>query len=136
RLLIADFLRTSQEKSKNRLLIAMPLFLIGIVLSQVDFGIIWRYFGWSNQTLATVMLWAGAAYVVKRGGCHWLISLPATFMTAVVSAYICVAPEGLKLSYSISVTIGCLVAAASLIWFLAMGNWFRKNVILEIDPIK
>jgi carbon starvation protein CstA len=134
RLIIADFTGVAQSKPVMRLFIAVPLFVIGIILSQVDFNIIWRYFGWSNQTLATIVLWSAAAYVVRRGGMHWLVSVPATFMTAVVIAYICVAPEGFTLPYTISVSIGLAVASLALISFLAAGNWFRKNVPLYLEP--
>jgi carbon starvation protein CstA len=133
RLVIADFSGISQGKPLNRLMIAVPLFIVGIVLSQVDFNVIWRYFGWSNQTLAAVVLWSAAAYVVRRGGMHWLISLPATFMTATVFAYICVAPEGLRLDYTVSVGIGCVIAALSLALFLSKAAWFRNNVPLELN---
>jgi carbon starvation protein CstA len=133
RLVIADFSGISQSKPMNRLMIAVPLFAVGIVLSQVDFSIIWRYFGWSNQTLATVVLWSAAAYVVRRGGMHWLISLPATFMTATVIAYLCIAPEGLRLSYTLSVGIGCAAAAVALAVFLSKAAWFRDNVPLELS---
>ncbi len=134
RLIIADFTGVAQAKPVSRLAIAVPLFIIGIILSQVDFNIIWRYFGWSNQTLATIVLWSAAAYVVRRGGLHWLISLPATFMTAVVIAYICVAPEGFTLPYEISVGIGLAAAAGALLAFLAAGGWFRKNIPLYLEP--
>ncbi|MDR1921652.1 MAG: carbon starvation protein A [Candidatus Adiutrix sp.] len=131
RLIAADFTGLAQNKPGPRLLIALPLFVIGAILSQIDFEIIWRYFGWANQTLAAVALWAAAAYIVKRGGCHWLASLPAVFMTAVVFAYICVAEEGLELSYNVSAAVGGLAAALSLILFLAKADWFRRNVALE-----
>jgi carbon starvation protein CstA len=137
RLLVSDFTGISQEKPVSRLGIAVPLFIIGIVLSQVDFQIIWRYFGWSNQTLATVVLWSAAAYVVKRGANHWLLTIPATFMTATVIAYICVAPEGFTLPYATSVVIGCAAAALSLGVFLlkgVKGNWFQAHTILELTP--
>lgn len=132
RLVIADITSIKQSQPVKRLMIAVPLFALGITISFVDFGIIWRYFGWANQTLATVVLWTAAAYVVKRGGMHWLISLPATFMTAVIIAYICMEKIGLNLPYNISVGIGIGVAIASLAIFLLKGEWFRKNVLLEL----
>ena len=134
RLIIADFTNANQSKPVSRLMIAVPLFVIGGILSQVDFNIIWRYFGWSNQTLATVVLWSAAAYVVRRGGTHWFISLPATFMTATVFAYICVAKEGLQLGYTVSMIVGFVAAAAALGAFLMSADWFRKNVRLELPP--
>ncbi|MCK4346674.1 MAG: carbon starvation protein A, partial [Bacteroidales bacterium] len=53
RLIVADFLNFKQGPIKNRLLVSIPLFSIGFLLTQIDFSIIWRYFAWSNQTLAT-----------------------------------------------------------------------------------
>jgi carbon starvation protein CstA len=79
-----------------------------------------------------VVLWAAAAYVVKRGGPHWLVSLPAAFMTATVIAYLCVAPEGFEMDIEISSAIGLAAGALSLIWFLASQKSFRANVLLEL----
>jgi carbon starvation protein CstA len=132
RLLIADFTGIPQSKPVKRLIIAVPLFAIGVLLSQVEFSVIWRYFGWSNQTLATIMLWAAAAYTVRRGSFHWLVTLPAAFMTATVIAYICVAKEGFGLDYTLSAAIGITTAVLSLIWFLCSCQSFRKNVLLEL----
>ena len=110
RLVIADAFKIKQEKLMSRFLIAIPLFAVGISLTFIDFTIIWRYFAWSNQTLATIVLWTSATYLYKNAKPHWIASLPATFMTAVVTTYIIVAPEGLKLSESIGLPIGIAVA--------------------------
>jgi carbon starvation protein CstA len=136
RLLISDFLGLKQEKARARLAIALPIFAAGIALSQIDFAVIWNYFGWSNQTLATVMLWAAAAYIVRRGSFYWIALIPATFMTATVIAYICVEKKlGFGLPFSVSLTIGLAAAAFSLIAFMASLGSLRKNVPLEI-PVK
>ncbi len=132
RLVIADFMNFSQKAPVSRLIIAVPLFVIGGFLSQVDFNIIWRYFGWSNQTLATIVLWSAAAYMVRRGTFHWAASLPATFMTAVVVAFICYAKIGFGLSYDMSVYIGCGTALVCLGLFLSRLGSFRKNIVLEL----
>ena len=133
RLIISDVFNYAQKKPLSRLYIAIPLFIVGIALSRVDFTILWRYFGWANQTLATVALWAGAAYLVRKGSFHWIASLPATFLTAIVTAYICMEKIGFSMPYGLSVTIGCVVAAASLGFFLRRGPWFRQNVPLELE---
>jgi carbon starvation protein CstA len=133
RLIVADWFSAKQKKILSRLFIALPMFAVGVLLSQVDFNVIWRYFGWSNQVLATIILWAAAAWVVRRGKMHWLLSLPATFMTATIFAYICIAKEGFQLPYGTSVAIGSAIAAASLGWFLAKQAWFRANVPLGLN---
>lgn len=56
RLILADIFKSNQKRLKNRLMIGFPLFIIGFLLTQIDFGIIWRYFAWTNQILATLVL--------------------------------------------------------------------------------
>ncbi|MDR1296149.1 MAG: carbon starvation protein A [Deltaproteobacteria bacterium] len=132
RLLVADFTRVPQAKIPSRLMIAVPLFVIGVILAQVDFSIIWRYFGWSNQTLATVVLWAAAAYMVRRGGCHWLVTIPAVFMTATTISYIMGAPEGFKIPWNISYWIGIAAAAVAFVWFMLSLGRFKAGIPLEL----
>ena len=118
RLVIADAMKVKQESLMSRFIIAIPLFAVGISLTFIDFTIIWRYFAWSNQTLATIVLWTSATYLYKNARPHWIASLPATFMTAVVTTYIIVAPEGLKMSESIGVPVGIGVAVLTFAFFL------------------
>ena len=132
RLTISDMTGFSQKEMSKRLAIAVPLFAIGVALNFVDFNIVWRYFGWSNQTLATIVLWTAAAYLVKRGSIHWIASIPATIMTAIVITYICMEKIGFSLPYNISLVIGFIVAAASLVYFLSRRVWFHNNVQLEL----
>lgn len=117
RLTIADTLNMNQEPIKNRLILAIPILGIGFLLNYIDFAIIWRYFAWSNQTLATIVLWTGAAYLLKNGRPHWMASIPATFMTAVVTTYILQAPEGLRLPTTISYPAGIIAALAAVTAF-------------------
>ncbi len=63
RLVIADALGYKQDKIMSRFAIAIPLFAVGISLTFIDFTIIWRYFAWSNQTLATIVFWISATYL-------------------------------------------------------------------------
>ncbi len=118
RLALADAAKFNQGPIKNRLIVAVPLFAVGIGLCFIDFGIIWRYFAWSNQTLATIALWAGAVYLAKNAKAHWIASIPATFMSAVVTTYIIIAPEGLKMSTAVGYPVGILAAVASMGLFL------------------
>ncbi|MDR2054622.1 MAG: carbon starvation protein A [Desulfovibrio sp.] len=131
RLLIADAFRAPQEAIESRLAIAIPLFIVGGVLTQVDFHVLWRYFAWSNQTLATLTLWVCAAYAARCSGMHWVATLPATYMTATVTSYLCAAPEGFQMAYTPSVAIGCAAAALALGLFLRRLSVFRRDVPLE-----
>jgi carbon starvation protein CstA len=109
---------------RNRLYISIPLFAIGFFLTQINFDVIWRYFAWSNQTLATVVLWTITVYLVRYKKNYWITFIPALFMTAVVSTYLFLAPEGFHLSKTISYSVGIGITVLSLILFIF---WFRNE---------
>lgn len=127
RLTIADALKYKQGPIINRFMVAIPLFVVGVALCFIDFTIIWRYFAWSNQALATIALWAGAAYLAREGKNHWIASLPGTFMTAVITTYILVAPEGLRLPESVGYPAG-VVAAVLAIGLFLKTKWVGKPI--------
>lgn len=129
RLAIADALKIKQESIRSRFMIAIPLFAIGLALCFIDFTIIWRYFAWSNQTLATIMLWTSSVYLVKNGKLHWITTIPATFMTAVITSYITVAPEGFGISESIGLPVGIGVALITLLFFMVK----TKSAVLSTE---
>jgi carbon starvation protein CstA len=127
RLTLADWFGVNQDQAAKRLMFAVPLLAVGGVLSQMDFNIIWRYFSWTNQTLAMIVLWTGAVYLyrTKKDSGAWKIPfVPATFMSAVSCTYILQAPEGLQLSTSISYPVGILFAivCVALYYKTTMGS--------------
>ncbi len=130
RLIVADFLHLEQKSIFKRLLISLPLFLIAIGLllySQKDkdgFDMIWRYFAWSNQTLAVFTLWALTVFLVRTKKPYIVTLIPALFMTAVCSTYIFVAPEGFKMGYTSSCLIGF---AITLTVFLLFWWWKHRK---------
>jgi carbon starvation protein CstA len=128
RLIVADFLKYKQGPIKNRLFISIPLFFVGFLLTQVNFDIIWRYFAWSNQTLAMIVLWTITVYLVWEKKFYWITLIPAVFMTAVTTTYLLFAPEGFALSKEISYSLGAFFAVASLLGFFI---YVRKNQTKE-----
>ena len=121
RLTIADWFRIDQSNLAKRLVITLPLLLAGALLTQLNFDVIWRYFSWSNQTLAMITLWAAAMYLARHGEKWWhslICALPATFMSAVSCTYILMAEEGLRLSQGISCPVGVAFAIACMALYL------------------
>jgi carbon starvation protein CstA len=127
RLIVADFLKYEQGPIKNRLIISVPLFAVGLLLTQVDFSIIWRYFAWSNQTLAMIVLWTITVALAQRKTLYWITLLPALLMTAVTSTYLLFAPEGFALSREIAYTAGGVITAVALAVFLVYANKLNKK---------
>ena len=117
RLIAADFLHLSQKSISKRLLLCLPLFAITTGLFFIDFTVLWRYFAWTNQTLACIMLWAAAVWLAKKKLFYWIALLPALFMTVVCTSYIFIAPEGFQLSLTISLSAGLALMALLAIFF-------------------
>lgn len=118
RLLLADTLHVDQAAIRNRLLLTVPLFAAGIILTLVDFAVIWRYFGWANQTMACVTLWAISIWLAREQRLHWISTIPAVFMTNVCVSYLCNASIGFGLSLPLASGIGIAVSLACLAAFL------------------
>ena len=132
RLIIADFLHLEQKDIHKRLAIAVPLFAGSALLLWYNiadangFNTIWRYFGWSNQTLAAFMLWTATVYLVrKKGGLNYLITLlPALFMTAVCVSFIMVDKTGFRVPTSLAPIIGLFTFVISALFFYI---WKKRN---------
>lgn len=129
RLIVADFLKLKQGPIKNRLYIIVPLFVAGFVLTQIDFAIIWRYMAWSNQTLATIVLWAITVYLALNRKFYWIMLIPAIFMTSVVTTYLFVAPEGLSIDVFTGTIIGISVSLTATMFFFLWLYKIRNNKV-------
>ena len=93
RLVLADWFHLDQKNWKNRLMLCIPVLGVGAVLGignalgKIDYTIIWRYFSWTNQTLAMIVLWAASMFLFYEKKNYWITAVPATFMTAVSITY-------------------------------------------------
>ena len=118
RLMLADVLHVKQAGIMSRLALALPLFAVVILISQLDFSVIWRYFGWGNQTLACFTLWSVAVCLRRRGRRSIMALLPALFMTCMCSTFLLHAPEcAINLPLQVATPIGCAIAAICLFFF-------------------
>ena len=122
RLTIADWFHIDQSKVGPRAALSIPLLGAGAIIAlALPWDVLWRYFSWSNQTLAMIVLWTGAVFLHRFGfppkACL-MAALPAAFMTAVSVTYFFQAPECLNLSTAVAYPVGLAAAAALLILFL------------------
>lgn len=131
RLTIADWFKIDQNKVKNRFFLCLPLLGIGAILGFgntfgfIDYSIIWRYFSWTNQTLAMIVLWSASMYLFINKKNYWITVVPATFMSAVSITYFVMAPEclglipALKNNTLVAYPAGIIVAILFLGLFIA-----------------
>lgn len=113
RLMVADFLKVDQRPILKRLAVTAPIFITVFLIMSIDFSVLWRYFAWSNQTLAVFTLWAVTFYLARVHKPYIISLLPAMFMTMVSVTYIFFAPrpEGLGLGLPMALAVAACVCA-------------------------
>ena len=147
RLILAETFHLEQKKITNRLIITIPLLTVGGLLTwfaisnDKGFGIIWRYFSWSNQTLAMISLWVATAYLIKKGKYRFgslITAIPAAFMSAVSMTYILMSDEGLRLSAAIAYPIGGAFAGVLFVVYFVLWMFYvrKKTNLLGLEMEK
>ena len=130
RLIIADTFHISQDNAKKRILMALPVFAIAYVAliwaksNPNGFNIMWRYFGWSNQTLAvftlsSIMIWLMRNQKKKY---FWIPLIPLAFYSFITCTYIMGAKIGFSLPYGVSLVIGAVFSLTICIMTFKTGN--------------
>ena len=135
RLIVADFFKIKQKSIGRRLAISIPLFVITLaallysIRDKEGFNIVWRYFAWSNQTLAVFTLWAVTVYLTRQKKNMLVTLIPAMFMTIVTVTYIFMAPEGFRLAPWIAYIIAGVVALTFLVIYLLWKRRLDKGLV-------
>lgn len=128
RLTLADWFKLDQKKPSHRLALCIPVlgagFTIGFLncIKVLSYDVVWRYFSWTNQTLAMIVLWTASMYLYYMKKNYWITVVPATFMSAVSMTYFFQAKECLHLSNTIAYPAGVIIAAVFLCIFLYVVN--------------
>ncbi|MCF0178912.1 MAG: carbon starvation protein A [Bacteroidales bacterium] len=144
RLIISDAIGLKQSSIRNRLVISIPIFVLSAALliwSMTDkngFGMLWRYFGWSNQALSVFTLWAITVYLGIHKKNFWITLIPAFFMTVVTTSFICyLSPGGFGFSYQTSLIIGVVFAIIlTALYFYAKVKYFEGKFKESFQPEK
>lgn len=121
RLTLSDWIGIEQKDIKQRLILTVPLLGAGALIGHLDYTVVWRYFSWTNQTLAMIVLWTASMFLYKEKKNYWITAVPATFMSAVSMTYFFCAPECLGMigfTTKIAYPAGLILAACFLGIFL------------------
>ncbi|ANY75888.1 carbon starvation CstA family protein [Paenibacillus ihbetae] len=134
RMIIADYIKLPQLSMKSRLLIAVPLFVISIALTQIDFNILWRYFSWANQATGVIALFVGAMYLYIARKNFWVALIPGAMMLYTTTVYILNAQIGFRLSMNASYIVGAVISAVLVVVFFKAAQRARAAKLpLEVD---
>ncbi|CAM3156963.1 carbon starvation protein A [Filibacter tadaridae] len=131
RSIIADYLKIDQKKVVKRLMIALPLFAVSALLTQIDFNILWRYFSWANQATAAIALWIATMYLFIKGKNYFVSLIPALFITYMVFVYILNQKIGFNLDLKLSFILGIILTVILSVMFFVKA---KNNKVNKIEP--
>lgn len=130
RLIVAETMHLDQKSLGKRLGLSVVIFaLVAAILawakfSNGGFAILWRYFAWSNQTLALFALACIAVYLIGqgKGKWAWMPMIPGVWYAFVTFTYIMNAKIGFNIPWTIAYIMGGVFAAAYLAVVIVWGN--------------
>ncbi|MDR1773282.1 MAG: carbon starvation protein A, partial [Clostridioides sp.] len=134
RLILAEYFHLDQTVKKNRLSISIAIFVaVAAILlfaksNDAGFNVLWRYFAWSNQTVATFAFAMISVYLIEKNKNCLISLLPGMFYAFIVTTYIVNAKIGFNLSYNISYIIGCIGSLAYCTAIIKYGNARKKSL--------
>ena len=134
RLMVADALHIDQSKRKNRLLVALVIFILVasiLLFSKLNangFNVLWRYFAWANQTIAVFTFAMITVYMMKHHMPYILSLIPGSFYMFIISSFLLNAQIGFNFSWSISYTVAGVLTIAYAAATLICGKKQNKVV--------
>ena len=131
RLTLSETLHIDQTSNAKRLSLAVPVFaLVAVILvfakfNSDGFNILWRYFAWSNQTLALFAFLCISVWMFENGKAKfvWIPLIPGAFYTFICSTYIANAAIGFNLPWAIAYPIGAVLTVA----YVGVIIWYGKK---------
>ncbi|MDR0617042.1 MAG: hypothetical protein LBG29_09570, partial [Synergistaceae bacterium] len=144
RLMIADYIHLDQKPTRNRLSICLPVFALVMAIlywaktSPGGFNVLWRYFAWSNQTIAIFAFAIIAIYMLAKGNqaAAFMSLLPGMWYSFITFTFICNAPIGLNLPINVAYALGIIFALVYGGLVYTQGNRLRAaHTSLEADPV-
>lgn len=145
RLMVAEQFNIDQTSANKRISVSAAIFIPAILIlyyaksSPAGFSILWRYFAFTNQFIATFALAMISVYLYIHKKNYLVSLIPGTFYFFVVLSFIYHAPIGFGLesrlgmdpnSYMLSY-ICAAVSCVGYIWFIKKHSESQKDKILQ-----
>ncbi len=134
RLMVAEQFNIDQKVPMKRIITTAVLFVPAVFVlyyakqSPQGFNILWRYFAFTNQFVATFALGTIAVYLYITGKNYLVSLIPGLFYFFVTLSFIFHAPIGLKLDERLGLEPTSYMASMILAAVMCLGYaWFIKK---------
>ena len=123
RMMVQDAEGYGTQDLRTSLFITLGITAFIVLLCFLDFTVLWNYFGWFNQSVACIMLWAATVFLYRTATNRYsslATALPAVFMTLVVTSFIISSGQGLGLGHTVGMFAGAILTAIAAAMYLRM----------------
>ena len=133
RLMLADYLHYDQKEKSHRIILSSVIFifvaaiLVFAKLNAEGFNILWRYFAWSNQTIAIFAFAMITVYLYKNSRNFICSLLPGMFYCFIISSFILNAKIGFNLPMNIAYIAGAIITAVYAILIVKTGKKVKSS---------
>lgn len=133
RLMLADYFHYDQKEKKHRVILSICIFipviaiLIFAKLSASGFNILWRYFSWSNQTIAIFAFAMITVYLIIKEKNYIISLIPGMFYSFVIFSYIFNAQIGFNLNINISYVLAAIFTVLYAILTVRSGRKLKSK---------
>lgn len=134
RLTISEYVHLPQQKLKNKLIITIPIFVVGYALTKIDFQLLWRYFNWANQVTAVIALFVVTRYLMIHRKHFWHTLIPAVFMLYQIYTYILAEKIGFGLDLKWSYLVAAFLTSITT-WYFYRHSIQHRDRLLPTDPL-
>ena len=131
RLSIAEALNLNQVSVKNCLVITIPAIILLVCvlfvakLNNELFFMVWRYFTFVNQVIATLTFFYSTVYLYNKGKNYFITLIPAIFFTFVTSVFILNAKIGFNLNLTYAEVFASVFSILAIIWLVRKMKTFK-----------
>lgn len=115
RLMLSDYIHYDQKEKSHRLILSSAIFVVVAIIllfakmNAQGFNILWRYFAWSNQTIAVFAFAMITVYLMKNNKNYLISLIPGMFYMFIITSFILNASIGLRLPMNIAYIIGAIL---------------------------
>ena len=131
----ADYLNIKQDTIVKILAVTIPLYIISLFLTQVDFNLLWRYFNWANQVTAVISLLVSTRYLYLKSKNYWVTFIPGVFILYAVLVYILSEPIGFNMGLAPLTYIVGAVLSLIILWVFWESGKKQKEQLDSSSPL-
>ena len=122
RMMVQDDRGFDTKDLRTTMAITLVLTALIVLLTLLDFSVLWNYFSWLNQTLACVVLWTATIFIISLGknkSYSLVTALPAMFMMMVSLTFIMSSSkQGFGLDITVSIIIAAIATATATFFYI------------------